>query len=262
MVHEGWKAVSRHKAGVPYDDDVWELYHLDTDFSECRDLAHSDPQRLQHMISLWWQEAERNGVLPLDDRGASEMFRASRRPGMPTSRRRFEYFPPVSHIPADACPSPARGWRTIVELTHPQGDGDGALINRGTLNSGLALYVYQGRLHFDYNCFHDHNRAVAEKPLTPGGHVVVLDVVRKEDGSADVSLALDDAVVATTRIPKLLFVLSSLGMDLGRSSAPINDDYQSPFVYPGQLRRVVFELGDKSSLGEVKALVRTEMAKQ
>ena len=154
------------------------------------------------------------------------------------------------------------GWRTIVDLVHPVGDGDGALINRGTLNSGLALYVHRGRLHFDYNCFHDHTRAVAEKPLTPGAHSVMLDVTRQHDGSAAVTLTLDDAVVATARIPKLLFVLSSLGMDLGRSTAPINNDYQAPFVYPGQLRRVVFELGDKSSLGEVKAHVRAEMAKQ
>ncbi|MEO7939967.1 MAG: arylsulfatase [Burkholderiaceae bacterium] len=262
LVHEGWKAVAKHKPGVPYEDDTWELYHLDQDFSECHDLAQAEPQRLQAMIALWWQEAEQNGVLPLDDRGVADLFRGSRRAGMPTARRRFQYFPPVSHIPSDACPSPARSWRTVVELTHPQGDGDGALVNRGTLNSGFALYVQQGRLHFDYNCFHDHARADAADPLTPGDHTVVLDVERLQDGSATATVLVDGTVVASTRIPKLLFVLSSTGMDLGRSMTPINHDYQAPFTYPGVLRTVTFELGDKSSFGEIKALARAEMTRQ
>ena len=259
---DGWKAVSRHKAGTPYDDDVWELYHLEQDFSECKDLAQAEPERLQKMMALWWQEAEKHGVLPLDDRGASEMFRASQRPGMPTARRRFVYYPPVSHIPADACPSPARGWRTTIELTHPQGPGDGALINRGTINSGYGLYVRDGCLHFDYNCFHTHTRAVATAPLTAGPHTLVLDVVRQEDGGAQVALRVDGACVAEAAIPKLLFVLSTLGMDLGRAASPVNDDYQAPFAYPGRLHRVAFDLGDKASHGEIRAVMRTEMARQ
>ncbi len=262
LVHEGWKAVSRHRSGVPYDDDVWELYHLDSDFSECTDLAQTDPERLQRMVALWWQQAETHGVLPLDDRGAAEMFRASRRPDMPTSRRRFDYFPPISHVPADACPSSARSWRTIVALTHPDGDADGTLVARGTLNSGFALYVHANRLHFDYNCFHDHARAVATDELQPGAHTVDLEVSRQDDGSASVVLSVDGNAMATTRIPKLLFVLSSTGMDLGRSMAPINQDYQAPFIYPGLLHKVTFELSDKASIGEVKALVRAEMTRQ
>ncbi len=262
LVHDGWKAVSRHKSGAPFDDDVWELYHLDRDFSECRDLAQAEPDRLRQMIELWWLEAHKHGVLPLDDRGASEMFRASRRPDMPTARRRFVYYPPVSHVPADACPSAARSWRTTVELTHPQARGDGVLVNRGTLNSGYALYVLQGRLHFDYNCFHAHSRAVAADALAPGAHTVELDVTRHEDGSSQAQLRLDGVAVASAAIPRLLFVLSSTGMDLGRSLSPVNHDYQAPFIYPGQMHRVTFELGDKTSQGEVKAIMRTEMARQ
>ena len=262
LVHDGWKAVSRHTAGTNYDDDVWELYHLEQDFSECRDLALAQPERLRQMVALWWQEAEKHGVLPLDDRGAAEMFRASQRPGMPTARRRFVYYPPVSHIPADTCPSPARGWHTEIELTHPARAGDGMLINRGTLNSGYALYILHGRLHFDYNCFHRHSRAVADAALAAGDHVVTLDVVRHDDGSAHATLRVDGTPVAETAIPKLLFVLSSLGMDFGRSSAPVNDDYQAPFVYAGRLHRVVFDLGAKASRGEIKAVMRTEMARQ
>ena len=153
---DGWKAVTHHDQGKPFDDDRWELYRLADDFSEYEDLAEREPAKLKEMIDLWWSEADKHGVLPLDDRPAMALFRASMRPGLPSSRNRFVYYPPVSHIVADACPSAARGWTTTVSLEHPHGDGDGALVVRGSLNSGFALYVKDGRLVFDYNYFHQH----------------------------------------------------------------------------------------------------------
>ncbi len=57
-----------HAPGTPIDDDVWELYHLDEDFSENADLAADQPERLASMVERWWAEAEAHQVLPLDDR--------------------------------------------------------------------------------------------------------------------------------------------------------------------------------------------------
>ena len=82
-----------------------QLYRLDTDWSECHDLAAAEPDLLARLIELWWHQAERHGVLPLDDRGAAILFRSAPRPGLPTSRTRFVYYPPISHIVSDACPS-------------------------------------------------------------------------------------------------------------------------------------------------------------
>ena len=187
---DGWKAVVRHVSGTSWDDDdKWELYHLDKDFSESHDLAADQPERLEAMIELWWEEARKHGVLPLDDRPAAQTFRAARRPGLPTNRDRFVYHPPVSHIVSDACPSAARGWTTEVELVHPEEGGDGALVNRGTLNSGFGLYILGGKLHFDYNCFHIHTKVVAPQALTSGDHVVGVQVERLQDRRATVRLS-------------------------------------------------------------------------
>ena len=68
---DGWKAVTKHEFDDDYGSEDWELYHLDQDFSESNDLAASEPDRLRRMIDLWWVEAGRNGVLPLDDRFGS-----------------------------------------------------------------------------------------------------------------------------------------------------------------------------------------------
>lgn len=239
----GWKAVVRHVSGTSWDDDdKWELYHLDEDFSETHDLAGEQPERLQAMIDLWWQEARTHGVLPLDDRPAAQTFRAARRPGLPTGREVFVYYPPVSHIVSDACPSAARGWTMEAELVHPESGGDGALVNRGTINSGFAFYILDGKLHFDYNCFHAHTKVVAPDVLTGGDHVVAVQIERRPERRANVRLLLDGDVVVEDEIPWLLGMLSSTGMDFGRAIAPVNRDYQPPFAYPGTIRKVTFEL--------------------
>jgi arylsulfatase len=260
---DGWKAVTHHKPGAPFDDDRWELYHLAVDFSEHDDLAAAHPDKLEELIGLWWAEAESHGVLPLDDRGAMALFRASLRPGMPTARSRFVYHPPVSHIVADACPSVARGWRTRLSLDHPEGYADGALIARGSLNSGFVLMVKDGRLVFDYNDFHRHTRLAASERLTPGAHEIELEVVRAPESPGGVaSLAVDGKEVARADIPRVLFMISSTGMDLGRSLSPVTEDYAAPFDYPGRLIEVVFETPRDMPAGEVKATVRAEMTRQ
>lgn len=262
LVHDGWKVVTRHEPGKPFDDDRWELYDLTEDFSECDDLAEREPERLKAMVDLWWAEAERHGVLPLDDRSAMALFRSSRRPGMPTARNRFVYRPPLSHIVADACPTAARGWNTTVDLIHPQQGGDGALFARGNRNSGYVLYVKDGRVVFDYNFFHQHSRLTSEIPLSPGARRIDLQVARQEGGAGHAVLSIDGRTVAEAAIPRLLFLVSSTGMDFGRSPAPVNDDYAAPFAYPGVIREVVFEVPDSAPPGEAKAQVRAEMTRQ
>jgi len=231
--------VTHHTAGTPFDKDDWELYHLDADMSEMRNLAAAEPERLKALIDDWWQEAEAYGVAPLDDRGFFELFRASRRPGMPTSRRHFLFRPPISHIVADACPPVFRGWRTILEVDHPA-EGEGALISRGSLNSGMVLYIKGGNLVFDYNCFHEHT--VISGPIGLGKQVIELAVERTPDGAAQARLLINDALIAEGAIPRLLLIISSLGMDFGRSPRPVSPDYTPPFVYTGVIGQVAFEL--------------------
>jgi arylsulfatase A-like enzyme len=66
--HGGWNAVAYHPPGTAYENDKWELFHLDEDFSETNDLAASKPEKLSALVKLWWEEAEKHNVPPLDDR--------------------------------------------------------------------------------------------------------------------------------------------------------------------------------------------------
>ena len=90
---EGWKAVTYHRARNNLDEDVWELYHLDEDFSECHDLAESHPEKLAEMIELFWSEAEKYGVLPIETNQNTGLFAGRPQPGTPRAREHFVYFP-------------------------------------------------------------------------------------------------------------------------------------------------------------------------
>jgi arylsulfatase len=151
-----WKAVAKHNKGDAFDDDRWELYDLTADHSECNDLADADPARLGELIDLWFAEAERHGVLPLDDR-TLELFAArldDRSPHRTT--RRYRYQPPMSPLPAQAAPSPGgRSWRFTARVSRAAGD-DGVLWATGSANSGLSVFVQNDRLVVDYNAFNDH----------------------------------------------------------------------------------------------------------
>ncbi len=63
--HNGWAAIAIHTPGADFDHDRWELYHVETDFSESVDLAARHPEKLEQMKKLWWTEAAKNGALPL-----------------------------------------------------------------------------------------------------------------------------------------------------------------------------------------------------
>ena len=65
IYHEGWKAVTIHKNRTDYEEDKWELYHVEQDFSEAIDVSEKHPEKLQELKDLWWSEAEKYGSLPL-----------------------------------------------------------------------------------------------------------------------------------------------------------------------------------------------------
>ena len=86
IYHQGWKAVARHGAisgKGNFNADEWELYHTDKDRSEMHDLAEQHPEKLQELINVWFAEAGKYNVFPLDDRTAREQLTLERRDHVP-----------------------------------------------------------------------------------------------------------------------------------------------------------------------------------
>ena len=101
--HDGWTAVTWHRPGTDWDDDLWELYHQDVDYSQAHDVASEHPERLVALIELWWNEARRHNVLPLDDRGRDRFIDPSR----PAASEDRDVLPLLPGDDAHSQPGPA-----------------------------------------------------------------------------------------------------------------------------------------------------------
>ncbi len=261
IVEDGWKAVTYHKKGEPFDEDQWALYNLDEDFSECHDLAAQLPEKLRQLVDAWWAEAGMNDVLPLDDRGI-ELFGGAPRPGTPHARTEYIYTPPISHIPADAAPPlGGRSWTITCDIVAPEGDCEGVLYARGSHNVGQSFFIKDGKLQFDYNALGTHHRAVAKIDLAPGAHEVSARFER-EARSGTLTISVDGADLASIAIPKIIRMMGSTGVDVGCDRlSTVVDDYEGPFAFTGRLVRVTFRIQGQRDRGDVAATARSESAK-
>src|SRR5690606_7100944 len=146
---DGWKAVTMHRPGTAFDDDRWALYHTDVDFSETHDVAAEHPEILDRLIRRWWEEAERHGVLPLDDR-TSVLF-TLRRPGTKT-RRTFSFPPTLPHLERTAVPDVRnRSHRISARIDRERTEQGGVIVAVGSSMGGYVLYVKGNRLVYEYN---------------------------------------------------------------------------------------------------------------
>ena len=152
IYHRGWKAVTFHPLGAmyddgldpdaPFDDDVWELYDVVADPSETNDLAAAEPERLAAMVDLWWEEAARNDVLPLDNRPLFAIMNP--RPTTPPGPRRRT----CTTRTARRCPSRSRSTCATARTRSPRRStvpagvvAEGTLLALGSVLGGFTLQL-------------------------------------------------------------------------------------------------------------------------
>jgi arylsulfatase A-like enzyme len=213
LVAGEWKAVCKHTIGADFETEPWELYHLAVDRSEFNDLATTHPDKLAELIELWWQEAERHGVLPLDDRGF-ELFGARFRPRSPhPENRRYVYRPPMSPMPAQA--SAAIGGRSFdltARVTRHAGD-EGVLFATGTQNSGIAVFIQDDRLVVDYNAFDDHTILESSVVVPEGDSELIVRFVRGDKRKGSVSLLVNGVTAGHSEFALFMRMISSVGSE-------------------------------------------------
>ena len=261
---DGWKAVTYHESGRPLDDDRWELYHLDSDFSECHDLAASHADKLEEMIALFWQEAEANGVLPIESYQRTGLFAGNPTFGTPRGRDRFVYFPPVHRVPMDSAPAfGARSWRLRCHVDIAPTVANGVLLATGTINNGLTVYLQDGHLVYDHNAYTTHTVIRSSNPVSAGAHVLGVDQQRVSRGPARVELLVDGEPVGDGVIPHVPVMISSIGMDIGANPTGVTDAYDAPFTFNGVIHRI--EIETERALrpdDEMAAEIRTALGTQ
>ena len=240
--HDGWRAVTSHVPGSGYADDTWRLYHSETDFSESHDLADEHPDRLAELQRLWWSEAERNDVFPLDDRPLRELI-AERGPIGLFAASRIVLRPGQSHVPfASAVTGSNRDVVVTAHLAAPTGRVSGSLLSSGNVQGGFLLHLIDGELHFQHSLLGE--KATMRAPLGDDPSTVGFALRPAADDSAAVTLLIDGVEAARTEIPRTSAHLSFWGLDVGRIGASsLDETLEPPFAMPdGVLDRVTIDV--------------------
>ena len=233
IYHDGWKAVLYHPIQVDEPglaEAPWELYDLRADPSECHDLAAAEPERCRRLVELWWAEAERHQVLPLDNRPFSDLVLD--RPKLP-ERQRYVYRPHRPPVPeAQAAPTKNRGHTITAHVVVDGGAAPtGALAVQGSVLGGWSFHVVDGRLVYAHNLsgWRVHRVEAPLPPLAAGPHALAvrLDL----DGAA--TLTVDGVVVGQGSIEQRAwgrYSLTGHGLTAGWATGlPPVDDYRAPF---------------------------------
>ncbi|KUL55383.1 hypothetical protein ADL22_00350 [Streptomyces sp. NRRL F-4489] len=234
--HRGWKAVTEHRQGVPYEDDTWRLYDTTTDFSECHDLAAAHPERLAALRELWWREAEANQVLPLDDRSLAELL-GLRPPHGLAGRRRLELRPGHGHVPISSLVTGTdRSMRITARLRGRRPDDEGVLLASGSCQGGYVLYLRNGRLAFEHHALGERVVCRADTEAPTGDCAVGFTLSRAGDRSAEVTLVQAGRTVGKAAIPVTSPHLSFWGLDAGRDPvSQVSSAYEGEFPFPADV---------------------------
>ncbi len=258
-----WKAVCKHTPGADYDGEPWELYRLSDDWSECNDLAAVEPDTLAELVDLWWGEAERHGVLPLDER-LIELFGARFRDNSPhPADMRYVYRPPMSPMPGQA--SAAIGGKSFdltARVTRSTGDG-GVIYATGTENSGLSIFVQDDRLVVDYNAFDDHTVLESDIEVPAGDATLVVQLRRRGGMAGEMAVTVDGTPAGRVELPRFMRMMSSVGPSVAYDhGSAVSTRYAAPFPFEGTLHQVEIQLLTRQDAEARDAEAAAEMSRQ
>ena len=263
IYHEGWIAATRHSIPwiiaklPPFDQDKWELYHVDEDFSEANDLAAQNPQKLKELRAVFDREAVKNHVYPLDDRRV-ERFNPelAGRPDLIGNRTSLELHEGMTGIAENAFINvKGKSHSITADLDIPAGGANGVIVAQAGRFGGWSLYMKGGRVHEVYNYGGiDRYTVSSPAPLAPGRHTVRYDFVYDggPPGSGGLSrLSVDGVPVGETRVERTMpFAFSGdEGVDVGRDDeTPVTEDYkQGNNRFTGRILKIVVEKGTPAS---------------
>ena len=262
--HDGWKAVTNHPtvAGWShFNDDEWELYHVDVDRAELHDLGRENPDKLRELQNLWFAEAGANNAFPLDDRSPIEIL-LTPRPVLSPPRDRYVYFPDTAEVPeSQAANIRNRSYAIGALVDIPAKGAEGVLFAHGSPFGGHALYVKNNRLHYVYNWVGMIEQKIVATEELPTGENLILSASFDKSGEDPpgvaaglLSLWQGDAKVGEGHIKTQpgKFMIAGEGLCVGRDGgAPVTDDYQGtePWRFTGgTIRRVAVDVSGEAYL--------------
>jgi len=282
IYHDGW-ILSSKVMRLPWDNSgkgnpdpaswPWELYDLSKDWTQYEDVSAKYPEKVKELDALFWQEAEKNQVLPLNATTFTRLVEP--RPSLAAGRSVFTYSGEITGTPNGDAPSViATSYNFKAEIDIPKEGGEGMIVTQGGRFAGYGFYILEGKPVFTWNLV-DLKRLKwkGTEELAPGRHTLEFDF--KYDGLGAATLAfgspsglgrsgtgvlkVDGEVVATQKMEKTIPMTLQWdeNFDVGADTGtPVDDrDYKVPFKFNGNLEKLTLTIDrPKLSPEDIKKL--------
>ncbi len=283
IYHDGWTAVTKHRTPwimgaaqqIALADDRWELYDTTKDWSQANDLAASMPEKLRELQDLFFVEAAKYNVFPIDDRTGERFNPAiAGRPDLQIGRRSLTLGPGMTHLMEMTVLNVKNRSHVIsAKLVVPEGGAEGVLVVQGGRFAGWSLYVKDGKLKYCHNWLGSERYYVEAEAELPSGEIEVQYQFAFDGGQPGAggtgTLLVDGDQVGQSRIDKTVpfFFSADETMDIGKDTAsPVTDDYPSgnANAFTGKIEwvRVDLEDDDVSHMEDPEQIYHRIMARQ
>jgi arylsulfatase len=290
VYHDGWRAVcplpgpSFAEAGIGFgelelteeklrelDATGWELYDLGADFCETQNLAGQHRDKLVEMIAIWYAEAGKYDVLPIDSRGTMRLV--EERPQLARARNLYVFYPGTSVVSNKIAPRLTNRRHAITATVDLKDGADGVLVAQGSASGGYVLYLKDHRLHYDYNYLGlQHFQVATDATVGEGKHELRLefepmgapDLAHGKGTPARANLYVDGRLAGQGDLPVTIPLEIGItdGLSCGRDEgSPVSPDYPAPFQFSGALEKIVVDVSGEL-LEDKAAQLRGIMAHQ
>jgi len=246
------------------NDFKWELYNLGDDWTQARDLAASEPDKLRDMEQLFIMQAEKYKVFPLDDRTLPRFI--GPKPSYTPSRTEFTYTAELTNVPfpgvAGAPNMLNKSYTMTAEVEVPEGGAEGMLVTDGGRCAGYGFYLLEGVPTFAWNLIQlETFKWQGQEGLAPGKHTLEFEWAYGGPGlgkGGTGTLKVDGAAVDTKEMPRSLPVgigwveTFNVGVDTG---TPVVADYEVPFPFTGTLDKLTIKLGPEDLTPDEREMI-------
>lgn len=232
--------------------DTWELYRIEDDWSQARDLAGEQPERLEELKALFLTESAKNKNLPIGGGlWSTVLYHPEDAPASPYTEWTFDH--PITWMPESTAPKLGKVSSLVsIEVDVPE-DANGVLYALAGFSGGLTCYVRDNHLHYEFNLFTVRRTKIrSAKPIDAGRRTIEVEskLVDKVGGPLDIVLRVDGKEVASGRVPNgmSLHFTSNATFDIGTDrDSPVSLDYddEAPFSFNGTIGRTHIEYLDK-----------------
>ncbi|HSH94455.1 MAG TPA: arylsulfatase, partial [Roseimicrobium sp.] len=260
IYHDGWMAATpppqppwlmgTGKMPEVLNGYKWELYNIDEDYSQSRDLAAAFPDKLKELQELFLVEAQKYQVFPLDNSVLERLLTA--RPSSTAGRTEFNYSGVMTGLPEGSSPNTlAKSYTITADVEIPEAGAEGMLNTNGGRFGGYGLYLLKSKPVFVYNFLgFERFRWEGKEALAPGKHTIAFDFKYDGPGMAKGGtgvLSVDGKEVDSKKIPHTIPSLMTIdeSFDVGADTrlSVEDNDYQPPFRFTGTLGKLTVKLG-------------------